>query len=219
MLKKIWSLRVNNYWPELCEISIPLIEYWADKNGWKFETISERLWPEMPVTFEKLQVGEKGKDASHNLLLDLDILLRPDFYDPSLFLDPAFVASSYGFQASIMFKIDKYFARDQRNIGIVGNCVYTTALTHDLWEIPTDLSHEQILNSTRRHHIVDEFVISRNLAKYGLKYSGVSNNPDDYLVHMGCEVLGEEEKKKKVQEAWNIIDNWSICFPDIAKLF
>jgi hypothetical protein len=219
MTKKVWALRIGNYWPEMCSISMPLIQYWAEKNGWKFETISIRAWPEMPVTYEKLQVSFRGSHATHNLLLDLDLLLRPDFVDPSQWIHPAFVASSYAFDALTMFKPDKYFVRDGRNIGIAGGCVYSTELTHEVWEPAYDLSGQQILESTKRAHIADEFCLSRNLAKYGLKHTGISQDPDRYLVHIGAEGLSAEEKAEKVKQAWNIIDDWSREFPDLAKIF
>ena len=70
--------------------------------------------------------------------------------------------------------------RDGRDVGIATNFVVTSNWTHDLWEpIPhtsqkdiEDLANKEVtkLNGRGWGHYADEFAISYNMAKYGLKY-------------------------------------------------
>lgn len=214
MLKRLFVLRIDNYWPELCAFTIPTIKAWCQKNGWEYNEITERHHnPIASATFSKTKIYELGADSDWNIICDADLMLRPDFFDPTTFCDQYIIRSSYSFKASTRFPICKYFLRNNRNVGISGGFVLTSKLTHDLWKAD-ELSDEMI-----KSHLADEWIISRNLAKYGLHYDGISNDPDKYIVHFGG-TLGHtthEEKTVAVEKAKELFHSWSLIWPFIAN--
>ena len=94
----------------------------------------------------------------------------------------------------------------------------TTNLNHDLWE-PIPLTPQQISDLSVQHddmieaewnrgwgHYADEFALSFNLAKYGLKYQGIC--PEDwqrpFLIHVGT-----GDKPKSLRIAKETLEEWS----------
>ena len=90
---------------------------------------------------------------------------------------------------------DIYFERDGRNVGISSCAVFTTIHTHELWKPIDDLSIEQINNNILQDRkIVDEYTLSRNLAKYGFKY--IEPYPMEHynlMYHLGS--YGQDKNK------------------------
>lgn len=190
-----------NYFPELFELTYLTIERYSKKIGAKLNIISDRRFPDYPILAEKLQIYQTGADADWNLLLDADILVHPNAINPFTYFDPRFVGIKDDYKASTQLRPDIYFVRDGRDLGISGCLVATSRLTHDLWEFPPpDLTREEILdNILQDRKIVDEYIISRNLAKYGLKYKElfpISRYNDMY--HLGA---FEQDKNKMLDKA------------------
>lgn len=174
---------VNNYFPELVEITHKTVEVYAKKINAKFNMITSRKFPDWPVLTEKLQVYDYD-NYDWNILVDADILIHPDTYDPLIKFDPRVVGNKDEYLASNQLRLDKYFIRDGRNLGLSGCLLCTSRLTHDLWEFPTDLTKEEVLdNITQERKCVDEYVVSRNLAKYGLRHKELFPVKDYSLFH------------------------------------
>ncbi len=207
-VKTIYVLRVNNYFPELCEITLPTIQRYARKIGARYQEITERKFPDWPVTYEKMQVHELGKRNNWSVLIDADTMIHPDANESMLSIPADHVGIHYGFDAHTMFNPDIYFLRDGRNRGIAAGLVITSRWTHDLWE-PLDMPLEEALTRTKRAHILDEFCLSRNLAKYGLKYTGIERCPEvaSWLKHIGVE---GEDRKLCIEKAKAIANQWGI---------
>ena len=191
----IHVLNIGDYFPELYKLTIKTIEAFAERIGADLNIITERKYENWPVLTEKLQIYEAGKGYDWNLLLDADILVHPDAYDPFNNLHPAFVGCKDSYHANTQLFIDKYFYRDGRNVGLSSCVVATSQLTHDLWKFPKDLTKEEILsNILQERKIVDEYVISRNLAKYGLHYRELYPIRDyNLLYHLGSYAQDEGE--------------------------
>lgn len=214
MKKTLFVLRTNNYFPQLCQYTLPTIKAWAKKHGWEYREITESKWPEWPATYDKMQVHELGKDSFWNLLVDADCLLHPELSCPTTVVGADHVGTSYAFRALNMFEGDRYFIRDGRNIGLAGGFVLTSVMTHELWE-PLDMQKDEALSKTKRAHIVDEYCMSRNLAKYGLKHCGVSLDPDKYIVHIG---MGEQEDvAERVERAKKVYEEFCSIDPEIKS--
>ena len=81
--KCIYLLDINDFAPQVKKVTMPLIERYADKIGANIHTITERKFPEWPVTYEKLQIhrlaAKHGNDW--NIYFDLDTLIHPDTPD------------------------------------------------------------------------------------------------------------------------------------------
>jgi len=198
---------VNNYFPEMCQLTLPLLENYSKKIGAELNLITERKFPEFPPTYEKLQVYEDGKDSDWNILLDADMVVGPNAPDVTLQLSLDTVGLQSGFDASTMFVADQYFLRDGRKIGMAGGFIVTSGLTHDLWT-PLEFGYDIAKTKTKRQHIVDEYCLSRNLAKFGLKMNGIGQF--EQFIHVGVAVdeLGndiQETNEEKIERTKKII--------------
>ncbi len=191
--KAIWVLNINNYAPEITEVTYPYIKAYAEKIGADFKQITERKWPDAPATYEKLQLHWLGENYDWNIYIDSDTLVHPDMFDVTRHIYPDTVLQ-YGHDlAGTRWKDDKYFRRDTRQIS---SCNWFTVASNDcldLWHPLEDLTVEQALLNLRPQlkerstcsdgHLIDDYVLSRNIARYGLHYRKFL----DLLKHLGSE--------------------------------
>lgn len=207
MTKAVFVVRVDNFLPELCALTIPTIKAYADKIGADYLEITERKWPAFPPTYEKIQVYDLGKNYDQCLLIDADFLIHRDAPDFTAGISPGYVGFLFSYDADSFFALDEYFKADGRNIGIAANFVLTDRATHQLWE-PLAESWEVARKKIKREFIIDEYCLSRNLAKYKLKFTGLnySNTIKYYFNHLG---VGSGGVGEPVARAKKIIDSWS----------
>ena len=192
---------IDDYFPELKELTLPTIERFCDNIKADLNVVTERRFPDWPMLTEKLQIYENGKGYPFNILLDLDILVHPDCYNPfEKNIPETYCAFKDNFHSDQQHINDIYFARDGRNVGISGCAVFTTFYTHDLWKFPIELSKEEIYeNILQERKTVDEYVASRNLAKYGLKYiEPYPMNEYDLMFHLGNH---NQDKERMIERA------------------
>jgi hypothetical protein len=182
---------IDNYFPELCELSIPTIEAWAKKIGARMNFITRRRWPDWPVLTEKLQVFYDGMDSDWNILLDADIMVHPDTPDMLKgFVPPTHVAAKDAYNADKKFTMDAYFLRDGRNIGLSTCAVISSRWCHDLWyPLPDEMTAEAACsNIFQERKITDEYCLSRNMARFGHKLTAPldPNKEYDKFYHLGA---------------------------------
>ena len=198
--KTVYTVCVNNYLPEICSITIPTIQAYAGKIGANFHLITERKFPEFPPTYEKMQVFELGVDNDWNILIDADIILSKNMPDLTLRISPFYVATYMLYQADLLFSADPYFLRDGRRIGVCTNFVVTSKMCHDVWT-PLEYGWDIAKNKTKREHIIDEFCFSRNLARFGLKISGIDDkDPPTFFLHLDATTKNEKDMLDKAKE-------------------
>ena len=77
MKKTLFTLNVNKYSPEIVELTYPHLKAYAHKIGAEFVEITERKFKKMPVTYEKLQIFNLGKDNDWNIFIDADAMIQP----------------------------------------------------------------------------------------------------------------------------------------------
>jgi hypothetical protein len=220
--KTIYTLNVNNYSPEITSMTYPLINQYAQKIGANFHVINSRKYPEFPVTYEKLQIYELGKEHQNdwNIYIDSDALVHPDMPDVTELINKDTILHNGVDFAPIRWKYDSYFQRDGRHMG---SCNWFTVASDwclDLWKPLEDISvHEainnifpiqdEILSGITKDHLIDDYTLSRNIAKYGLKALTLLaimekfGNPVNGLWHEYQ--LTEKEKvinMKKVLKTW-----------------
>ena len=120
--KTIFTLNIDNYAPEVVEITRPLLRHFADKIGAEIYDITERkLTPGTiyePV-YEKLQIYELAQQigSDWNIYIDSDALIHPDFFDPTLMLTKDTVCHNGTDFAPHRWRYDRFFKRHGRNVG------------------------------------------------------------------------------------------------------
>lgn len=181
MKKTVYTLSVDNYTPEITELTFPLIARYAEKIGADFHIISDRKSPEMPPVYEKLQIFDIGKSNDWNIFIDADTLVHPEMLDYTAYLNMTTVLHQGADPASIRWKYDRHMTRDGRHIGSCNWFTIASGLCIDLWA-PLDISLEEALSNIfpvveeinfgmDKSHLIDDYTLSRNIAKYGLKFT------------------------------------------------
>ena len=226
--KTIFTLNVDGYAPEITALTYPLIEAYADKIGADFHIISERKFPEWPVTYEKLQIYELAQEMGNdwNIYIDSDALVHPDTPDLTLLIPRDTVAHFGKDYAPTRWRSDRFFKRDGRNFGSGNWLAVASDLCVDLWKPLDDLTPaqaianifptvpERISGVVNRAHLIDDYVLSRNIAKYGLKATT--------FLEIFTEELGYKEVKdangKVIQPAGGNFFYHHYLFPTAQKV-
>lgn len=189
MKKTLYTLNIGNYEPEVTALTYPLMRRWANKIGADFVEITERKYPKWPVVYEKFQIYDLAQQngSDWNIFLDADTLVHPDFWDITAVLTKDVTSSAFSSDFTpVRFKPDKYFMRDGRFIGKGNWCLVASDWCLDIWHPLEDLTLEQaVANITPMvmevnrglfdgSHLIDDYVVSRNIARYGLKHVLIS---------------------------------------------
>ena len=224
--KTIFTLDIDNvYSKELTDITYSFIKYYAHKIGADFHIINKRKFPDYPITYEKLQVYELSQEMQNdwNIFIDCDALIHPDLMDITSHLPLDYVCH-YGHDiASYRWKYDKYFMRDGRHIGSCTWFVVSSSWCTELWKPIDDMTLAEIedsifpINNERDNgviplRLIEDYVLSRNIAKYGLKYKDVSAiisecGQDSNMFAYHNYMMPVEEKivrMKKQMKEWNL---------------
>ena len=208
MKKLIHCVYINNYFPELWEMCLPTIKNYAYQIGAELNIITKRKFPQWHINYEKFQVYEDGRFADANFLVDADILIHPRFPDFSTITFPHHIAFNDNYNASTKFNIEDniYFKRDGRDVGIASNAVISFKSTHDVWT-PLEITPEEGRYITHiREGDIDEFTLSQNMAKFGLKYTGITWEDWQryYFVH-----IGTGDRNLAIDLARKTLYNWN----------
>lgn len=199
--KTVWTLNIDNYAPEICQLTYPLLLAYARKIGADFRIIDMRQFPGMPAVYEKLQIFTLGQDSDWNIYIDSDAVIFPDMIDVTERVPKDTVVHYGRDHASNRWRYDDYFRRDGRDIG---SCNWFAAASNwclDLWHPLDDISLSQALENIRPivtermagitpAHLIDDYTLSRNIARFGLKLKTVheilkaDNDPGVYVWHV-----------------------------------
>ena len=222
MKKDLYTLNIGNYEPEITAITFPLLKSYAKKIGADFKVITERKFPDFPIPYEKFQIYDLAKKsgAEWNLFFDADTLCYPDFFDVTTLVTKD-VTIAHGSDFSIQrFKPNEYFKRDGRFQGKGNWAGIFSDLCLDYYH-PLDCftKDEAIAQITpvvqeknsgvSAEHLLDDFTVSLNIARYGLKHILIPeletsrNMPHGHLYHVYS--MSSEEKLiriKKVLLGW-----------------
>jgi len=75
MEKCVYTIAIDNWFPELCNITFPLMRSWAGRIGADFKVIDEAKFPGFPPNYEKFQIWELGSDYDWNVYIDADMII------------------------------------------------------------------------------------------------------------------------------------------------
>jgi hypothetical protein len=222
MKKTIFLLNIDNFAPEVTKITYPFIKLYADRIGANLHTITERKFPDYPVTYEKLQIYELAKQigSDWNLYIDSDTLIHPECPDYTIYLPKGTISFHAPDLSTTRFKADNYFLRDGRYIAPGNWFMIASDLCLDLWR-PLELTGEEaiknitptpneLLHGITREHLIDDYALTCNIARFGLRFkSFVDINKEfgftEYLQHQYTLTIPEKvEWLKKTIEAWNL---------------
>lgn len=181
--KMIYTLATKAYQGEITRMTFPLIKMWAQKIGADLYVIEDRKWPNAPMGYEKFQIYELAQKhgAEWNIYIDSDALVHPDFFDITACLNKD-TTCSYGTDFSLLrFNPDKYFWRDGRFIAKGNWFLVASDWCLDIWHPLDDITIEEAISNCHASkdemesvvdnpHLIDDYVVSRNISRYGLKH-------------------------------------------------
>lgn len=230
MKKIIFLLDIDDYAPDIKVITYPLIERYAKRIGADIHRITERKWPDYPVVYEKLQIHELAPKlgADWIIYIDSDALVHPDMPDfTELLPRDTVLQNGYDFVLN-RIDIDDYFRRDGRFIGTCNWFTIASIAMLDLWKPADDLTLEEM--EKRMHciqieknavnmedgHLIDDFVLSRNVARFGLKYMTVPQMLAKFGREGYCYLYHEYliDRAEKVRRLTMMRDRWMTMVPD-----
>lgn len=168
------------------------------------------------MTTEKLQIFDLAKQdgAEWAIYVDADTLISPDFFDITDHLGKDTVAHNGSDMAGTRWKYDQYFRRDNRHIGSGNWFAVASEWCLDLWHPLTDLTLDEALDNInltiaernfglKREHLIDDYILSRNIARFGLKFKNVR----DILAQLGIGgVLWHNYMATEEEKLWMMLN-------------
>jgi hypothetical protein len=181
MKKLVVTLNIGNYLPELTALTFPMMQTWATKIGAEFRVLTERKFPDVPIiNYEKFQLHAIIPDYDWVYFLDSDALVVPDTPDWAEMVNDKSQVIFHGIDNRLArFKASNY---SRRSGSLVGACTWNVICSNwcaDLWQPPEDwraacqnislLWCEAKTGQCPRDHLIDDYQLSENIARYGLK--------------------------------------------------
>jgi len=186
--KLMATLIVDNYAPSVTDITLPLLKHWAKKHRYDFHIITERKSPALPPVMEKFQMYSlvQERKVEYAIFVDADALVHPDMYDPWAHIPRDHCWHNGHDMCNLRWTVaaDRFFQRDGRFLAGGNWLTGASDWTYDIWAPHDDLTIEQaIANITpivmekktviEASHLIDDYLTSRNIAKYGLKFAEI----------------------------------------------
>lgn len=223
--KTIFTLNINNYCPEITAITYPLLRYWAAKIGADFHIIKDRKFPNWPVTYEKLQIYQLGREMGNdwNIYVDSDAIIHPETLDWTQYMKKDTVAHNGRDFANIRWRYNDYMRRDGRDWGSCNWFTIASDWCLDIWR-PLDVPFEEAVENifptaderngtTTRDHLIDDYTLSNNIARFGIKAITIQQLQKDLqfensAFHYHLYNISEKEKIDRLTELVDV--TWKI---------
>ena len=226
MKKLVVTMCMNNWEPEITSRTFPLMKHYARKIGADFWLIDQRKYPDCPLGYERFQIYNIADRYDWVIQLDADLVMHPDMPDVTAFVPKDTILISKPDQSTKRFIADEYFYRDGRFTSIPGFFTVTSNWCRDFWQLPDDLTPKEAIARVTplQHewdrwekklvdgsHLVVDYIWSRNVARYGLKYRTFQEffvppllNPiEDFVMHNA--VLPIHHKRQHIK---NVVDKY-----------
>lgn len=224
--KTVFTLNIDNYAPAITALTYPLIQHYAERIGADFHIIRDRKFPKWPVVYEKLQIFELGQQQGNdwNIYIDSDALVHPETIDFTEHISKDTVMHNGTDMAAVRWRYDNYFRRDGRNLGSCNWFAIASDWCIDLWRPLEDLTLSEAIENIRPtvgelttvitpDHLIDDYTLSRNIARYGLKFKTVK----DLITELGLPDanffwhLYQLTVDEKVGQMRDVIEQWKIA--------
>jgi hypothetical protein len=173
MNKCIHVVCVNNYRLDIACKTVPYLQFYAKRIGADFNLITDRKYPEWPVTYEKMQIYDLGKKYNCNILLDCDILLDHKMYDITEIVPSNCIGTWMVYDPAITIKEDEFIKLDGSDRIPVTNCIVTRQSQHEFWKPFDSISMATALSRMKREFVIDEYCVGRNTKKNNFSIVGV----------------------------------------------
>ena len=222
MKKQIITLDIN-YNKEITDLTYPYMKKYAHKIQADFNIITERKFPEYGANIEKFQLYELSKEYDWTIFLDADAIVHPNTPDITEIVGKDTVIFNGNDISNLRFRPNNYTRRDGRWIGA---CTWLTCFSdwcRDLWhpyENPYQYIdeifplHMEINYGYEAEHIIDDYLVTRNIAKYGLKVKSIvkdiygdysEEKEPGFFYHLFC--VKEKEKIASLKKYIHNINN------------
>lgn len=169
---------------EILDITYPLFKKYCKKIDAEFYEINTRKYPEYPANYEKVQIYQLGQDMENdwNIFFDCDAIIHPDTPDLTYYIPRDYCAHNGNDMAGLRWRYDRFLLRDGRNIGSCTWLNIASDWTIELFKPLDDLTLEEVANNISPVNgevltgmvppirLIEDYVFSRNIAKYGLKF-------------------------------------------------
>ena len=196
---------------------------YAHKIGADFHIITERKFPAYGANIEKFQLYEMSTDYDWTIFLDADAMVHPNTPDLTELVDKDTVIFNGNDISNLRFRPNNYTRRDGRWIGA---CTWLTCFSdwcRDIWhpyEDPTKYIgeifplHMELNFGYTAEHILDDYLVTRNIAKYGLKVKSVTKDlftlykgekEPGFFHHLFC--VSEKEKISSLKKFSHDVTN------------
>lgn len=222
--KTVYTVNINNYQPRVTEITFPFLKAYAHKIEAEFHVIDTQKWPNIPARYEKFQIYELAKQHQNdwNIYIDSDALVHPDMIDITTYINKDTVAHNGRDVLENRYRPDCYTMRDGRHISSCNWLAIASDWCLDLWHPLEDMTYEEacqnifptggeINQCVKPPDLIDDYVMSRNIARYGLKFTTVIDllkqkcgYDGNFMMHH-LYAIGEQEKVQRLKDC---LRNW-----------
>jgi len=177
MKKALVTLDIN-YNQEITNLTYPYMRKYAEKIGADFVIMNERKFPHLSPNMEKFQLYEISANYDWTIFIDADALIHPNCPDVTeIYKKDCVIFNRYDYYP-FRFKHNNYVRRDGRNIAATTWISIFSDWTRHAWK-PHE-NPEQFIDQINPmdleknfgyepKHILDDYLVSRNIAKYGIK--------------------------------------------------
>jgi len=225
MKKQLVTLRIGDYLPEVCKITIPLLDHYACKIGAEFKIIDKPIFDMPSLTYEKFQLYEMSKGYDWTIFLDADTLVNPDSADYTEGVTKDIVLF-HGLDMCLnRFRANNYIRRSGQVNGACTWCVMFSDWCRDIFHPIQETTWDECINNIfptvnevksgtcSKEHLIDDYLVTQNIARYGLKVKAILElaSSDWHLSGTGFTHLyacSAAEKAYKLQEE---VKKWGLA--------
>jgi hypothetical protein len=233
--KTVYTVSIDNYAKSVTDITFPFMKAYAHKIGAKFHVIDNVKFKRCPITgkfqkwpgrYEKFQIYKLGREHQNdwNIYLDSDALVHPDMLDITTYIEKDMVLHNGRDVLGNRYREDVYTYRDGRHISSCNWLAIASDWCLDLWHPLEDMTFDEacknifptageINQGVKPVDLIDDYVMSRNIARYGLKFNdviGLLKKECGYDGNFMLHHLYAISEAEKVAHLRQCLKNWGV---------